>query len=344
MNKFLRYFLVLTVVANFLIVNQIKATDAAEMTKKRKEENQKALKVTMAIVIPAIVIMGISSGYDAWENYIKKSNIPESEKEEFIPKSRWEKPQFSKAPKLEGSDFEDLAKLEKAYKTLGLKDSATQRDFNQAYRKLQMKWHPDKNPGKEALAEEKIKEINSARDTIKEYQESAVYRKIQNDPVFEKLNKAQTSAEFKDAIENVASEFGIKASDVLRTLKDGKQFEKFKNDWNEISSSLQDKPIDPNKLAEKLKDFGLEKTAKRVAELKPGLEVAPAEIKGIEIKSWEPIPQNISQENLAMLEQEGRLYEGPEGLQYAIGEGFEPIIEPNPVEPIESITPVEPVL
>jgi curved DNA-binding protein len=52
------------------------------------------------------------------------------------------------------------------YAVLGLTSEASEEDVKNAYRKLAMKYHPDKNPGDKA-SEEKFKEINVANDAIK---------------------------------------------------------------------------------------------------------------------------------------------------------------------------------
>jgi curved DNA-binding protein len=48
------------------------------------------------------------------------------------------------------------------YAILGVPRSASDEDIKKAYRKLAMQYHPDRNPGKEAWANEKFKEINEA--------------------------------------------------------------------------------------------------------------------------------------------------------------------------------------
>jgi curved DNA-binding protein len=51
------------------------------------------------------------------------------------------------------------------YKILGVDKKATQDDIKKTYRKLAVKYHPDKNPG-DKKAEEKFKEINEANDVL----------------------------------------------------------------------------------------------------------------------------------------------------------------------------------
>jgi DnaJ-class molecular chaperone len=48
------------------------------------------------------------------------------------------------------------------YKVLGVDRGASDDDLKKAYRKLAMKWHPDKNPTNKKEAEAKFKQISEA--------------------------------------------------------------------------------------------------------------------------------------------------------------------------------------
>ncbi|KAJ4874127.1 DNAJ heat shock family protein [Raphanus sativus] len=61
------------------------------------------------------------------------------------------------------------------YKLLQVDRSASDDDLKKAYRKLAMKWHPDKNPTNKKEAEAKFKQISEAYDVLSDPQKRAVY-------------------------------------------------------------------------------------------------------------------------------------------------------------------------
>ena len=63
------------------------------------------------------------------------------------------------------------------YKTLGVERNASADEIRSAYRKLAMKYHPDKNPG-DKKAEDKFKEINEAYQVLSDEQKRAHYDRL----------------------------------------------------------------------------------------------------------------------------------------------------------------------
>jgi|TARA_X000000368_G_scaffold180230_1_gene142291 DnaJ family protein B protein 4 len=68
------------------------------------------------------------------------------------------------------------------YKILGVDRDASDDQLKKAYRKLAMKWHPDKNPGeKQQQAEKKFKEVSEAYEVLTDPKKKEVYDRYGED-------------------------------------------------------------------------------------------------------------------------------------------------------------------
>lgn len=61
------------------------------------------------------------------------------------------------------------------YRVLKVDKSASDDDLKKSYRKLAMKWHPDKNPNNKKEAEAKFKQISEAYEVLSDPQKRAIY-------------------------------------------------------------------------------------------------------------------------------------------------------------------------
>src|ERR1700741_5508023 len=67
-----------------------------------------------------------------------------------------------------------MATKREYYEVLGVERKASTEDLKKAYRRLAVKYHPDKNPG-DSTAEEKFKEIGEAYEVLRDPNKRAAY-------------------------------------------------------------------------------------------------------------------------------------------------------------------------
>ena len=63
------------------------------------------------------------------------------------------------------------------YEILGLEKNATEKEIKKQYKKLAIKWHPDKNGENIKVAEEKFKEISKAYSVLSDSEKRERYDK-----------------------------------------------------------------------------------------------------------------------------------------------------------------------
>lgn len=99
------------------------------------------------------------------------------------------------------------------YEVLGVPRNASDDDIKKAYRKLAVKYHPDKNPGDKA-AEEKFKELGEAYEAISDPQKRAAYDQYGH-AAFDARSRAGGGARgggFHDPFDIFREAFGGRAS------------------------------------------------------------------------------------------------------------------------------------
>src|SRR5580692_3733987 len=92
------------------------------------------------------------------------------------------------------------------YEILGVERTADEEEIKKSYRKLALKFHPDRNPNDKA-AEEKFKELGEAYEALSDPQSRAAYDQYGH-AAFDARARARSSSTFHDPGEIFREVFG----------------------------------------------------------------------------------------------------------------------------------------
>src|SRR6185503_12070526 len=93
------------------------------------------------------------------------------------------------------------------YEVLGVAREATDEEIKKSYRKLAIKFHPDKNPGDKA-AEEKFKEVGEAYEALSDPQKRAAYDQYGHDAFDSRRRASGRGGGFHDPFDVFREAFG----------------------------------------------------------------------------------------------------------------------------------------
>jgi curved DNA-binding protein len=108
------------------------------------------------------------------------------------------------------------------YQILGTGKQATPEEIKKAYRKLAMKYHPDRNPGKEKETNEKFKEINEAYEVLGDPEKRKQYDTLGTVSTGDIWGSPYTRAGFEEVMRDFGR--GGLGFDFLRDIFDGFEF------------------------------------------------------------------------------------------------------------------------
>src|SRR5437016_13630359 len=103
------------------------------------------------------------------------------------------------------------------YEVLGVDRNASEEEIKKSYRKLAIKYHPDKNPGDKG-AEEKFKELGEAYEALCDPQKRAAYDQYGH-AAFDPRSRARSSAGgFHDPFDIFREVFGSSGGSIFGDL------------------------------------------------------------------------------------------------------------------------------
>jgi curved DNA-binding protein len=104
------------------------------------------------------------------------------------------------------------------YEVLGLKKGASAEEIKKVYRKLALKYHPDKNPGDKG-AEDRFKEINEAYAVLSDPQKKAQYDQFGSNGFHQRFSQEDIFRGFD--VGDMFKEFGYGTDDIFSRMFGG---------------------------------------------------------------------------------------------------------------------------
>jgi curved DNA-binding protein len=105
------------------------------------------------------------------------------------------------------------------YKTLGVDKNAPEDDIKKAYRKLAMKFHPDRNPGNKQ-AEEKFKKLSEAYAVLSDQEKRKQYDSFGSDAFRQRYSQEDIFKNFD--LNDILKEFGFSGGGRTQTFTFGR--------------------------------------------------------------------------------------------------------------------------
>ncbi|XP_072038939.1 LOW QUALITY PROTEIN: dnaJ homolog subfamily B member 6-A-like [Amphiura filiformis] len=84
------------------------------------------------------------------------------------------------------------------YDILGVHRGSTDAEIRKSYRKLALKWHPDKNPNNKDEADRRFKDISQAYEVLSDKQKRSVYDRYGVDGLQNGVNSTPDFSDFRD--------------------------------------------------------------------------------------------------------------------------------------------------
>ncbi|XP_031351566.1 dnaJ homolog subfamily B member 6-B isoform X2 [Photinus pyralis] len=140
------------------------------------------------------------------------------------------------------------------YKVLDVPRGASTADIKKAYRKLALKWHPDKNPNNSEDATKKFKEISEAYEVLSDEKKRRVYDQYGKEGLMSGATRSRTRHDddfdlgfgfftFRDPEDVFREFFGSPVSDLLADLHGhhdhrGRRGNRHSHPQNAVSSTI----------------------------------------------------------------------------------------------------------